>query len=145
MLIAIACGGTDPGAHRQVDSNSRTLRFPEDCAQSDLAVFGFEITLTGARATDVSGIVPDWVLTVGPEAGSSQQLSGHCLHGVSAAREASSLPAFCIRSTGSGAPRIECRLVLTRDFDSFDTVGCRMLAVPAPLGPGSGAASSRAR
>lgn len=129
VLLAAGCGppGQEPPGGQ---GRARALEFPPDCVPDGWRLFGFEIEQSGARVEDVHGLPPGWLVQIGPETGDAQVVSAHCLRGVSALQDASMLPRFVIREETApgrgGGPEVCCRLVLTQDFESFDTLGCDM-------------------
>lgn len=129
MLLAAGCG--TPGQEAPSgQGRARALDFPRNCIPRGWLLFGFEIEQSGAWVEDVHGLPPGWLVQIGPESGEQQNVSGHCIHGVSALRDASMLPRFVIREVtapGRGdGPAVSCRLVLTQDFESFDTLEVEM-------------------
>jgi len=112
------------------------LRFPSDALGGGGTGFGFLLDIDGGWVTDADGLCSDWILTIGPGEGYVQHVSGHCLHGTSGARQSSSLPSFVIEGVsgraGAAPPGIDCRLLTTDDFESFDTLGCPMSLTPLP-------------
>lgn len=121
-----------------MEGSAGLLVFPGKAIRSGWRAFGFEIEIDGARVEDVLGITPGWTVQVGPETGDRQQVSGHCLRGVSAPFEASMLPRFVIRElpgpAGGAQPEATCLLIVTEDFEGFDTLDCDMRLDPGSPG-----------
>jgi hypothetical protein len=138
-ILSASCGDGPGGAETAAGEGSASLlTFPGKAIRSGWRVFGFEIEIAGARVEDVLGITPGWMVLVGPETGARQQVSGHCLHGVSAPFEASMLPRFVVRGmpgqAGGARPEVTCLLIVTEDFEDFDTLDCDMRLDPGSPG-----------